>query len=165
MVPRSADEGLPGAVRAPLRFGTLHDVLDLVRGWLAARTGGLYSVAVDDRGFAVARVLASGRDGIHLRVYSNRYRDRPTRINRSELFLVPPQDLTDAALNATHPDDRPDPGAFAIGHIPLRVASFRAWRPKLIGLERLEADDLVEYRSWQANRRGRRKRGLPASHR
>jgi hypothetical protein len=140
-------------------------MLDLVRGWLAARTGGLYSVAVDDRGFAVARVLATGRDGIHLRVYSNRYRDRPTRIDRSQLFLVPAPDLADAALNATHPDDRPDPGAFAIGHIPLRLASFRAWHPQLIAFETLEPDDLVEYHSWRANRRGRKNRGLPASHR
>jgi hypothetical protein len=147
------------------RFDRLDDVLDAVRSRLAARTGGLYSVAVDDRGFAVARVLATGRDGIHLRVYSNRYRDRPTRIDRSQLFLVPAPDLADAALNATHPHDRADPGAFAIGHIPLGLASFRAWRPRLIALERLEPDDLVEYRSWQVSRRGRKNRRLPASRR
>lgn len=147
------------------RFGRLGYVLDLVRGWLAARTGGLYSVAIDDRGFAVARVLATDRDGIHLRVYSNRYRDRPTRIDRAQLFLVAGPDLSDAALNATYPEDRPDPGAFAIGHIPLRLASFRAWRPKLIGFEKLEPDDLFDYRSWQAARRARKNRDLPASYR
>jgi hypothetical protein len=127
-------------------------VFELLRGLLAARTGGLYSVAVDDRGYAVARVLATGRDGVHVRVYSNRYRERPSRIDRSQLFLVPNVDMTDAALNATHPENRADPGAFASPHLPLRRTSFLAWRPKLIRIERLEVDDLADYDAWRATR-------------
>jgi hypothetical protein len=130
-------------------------MLDFLRAALLARTGGLYSVAVDGRGYAVARVLATRPRSVHVRVYSNRYRDRPATIERSQLFLAPTPDLTDAALNATRPEDRPDPGAFAIGHLPLRRASFAAWRPRLIRLEPLEPADLDEYRAWRSSNNGR----------
>lgn len=130
-------------------------MLGLLRSLLLIRTGGLYSVAVDDRGYAIARVLATGRRSVHVRVYSNRYRDRPTTMERSQLFLAPPADLSEAALNATHPENRPDPGAFAIGHLPLRRASFAAWRPRLIRVEPLEPADLEEYRAWRASAKPR----------
>jgi hypothetical protein len=130
-------------------------MLAFLRSVLLTRTGGVYSVAVDARGYAIARVLATGRRSVHVRVYSNRYRDRPATIDRSELFLAPRPDLSDAALNATHPENRPDPGAFAIGHLPLRRSSFAAWRPQLIRFEPLEATDLVEYRNWRASNNGR----------
>jgi hypothetical protein len=125
-------------------------MLALLRDALLTRTGGVYSVAVDDRGYAVARVLATGRRSVHVRVYSNRYRDRPTSIQRSQLFLVPTPDLQDLDLNATRPERRPDPGAFAIGHLPLRRSSFAAWRPRLIRVEALEPGDLDEYRAWRS---------------
>ena len=130
-------------------------MLGFLRSVLLTRTGGVYSVAVDDRGYAVARVLATGRRSVHVRVYSNRYRERPRTMDRSQLFLAPPPDLTDAALNATHPDSRPDPGAFAIGHLPLRRASFAAWRPRLIRVEPLDSSDLDEYRAWRASSKPR----------
>jgi hypothetical protein len=130
-------------------------MLGFLRSVLLTRTGGVYSVALDDRGYAVARVLATGRRSVHVRVYSNRYRDRPTTMERSELFLAPTPDLSDAALNATRPENRPDPGAFAIGHLPLRPASFAAWRPRLIRVEPLQPGDLEDYRAWRASRRGR----------
>jgi hypothetical protein len=130
-------------------------MLGFLRSVLLTRTGGVYSVALDDRGYAVARVLATGRRSVHVRVYSNRYRDRPKTIERSQLFLAPTPDLSDAALNATRPENRPDPGAFAIGHLPLRRASFAAWRPRLIRVEPLQPGDLEDYRAWRASRRGR----------
>jgi hypothetical protein len=129
-------------------------MLAFLRSVLLARTGGVYSVAVDARGYAIARVLATGRRGVHVRVYSNRYGERPTSIERSQLFLAPTPDLSDAALNATHPESRSDPGAFAIGHLPLRRSSFAAWRPRLIGVEPLEDTDLEEYRAWRASNHG-----------
>jgi hypothetical protein len=128
-------------------------MLAFLRSVLLARTGGVYSVAVDARGYAIARVLATGRRSVHVRVYSNRYGERPTRIERSQLFLAPTPDLSDAPLNATHPDSRADPGAFAIGHLPLRRSSFAAWRPRLIRVEPLESADLEDYRAWRASNR------------
>jgi hypothetical protein len=130
-------------------------MLGFLRSVLLTRTGGVYSVALDDRGYAVARVLATGRRSVDVRVYSNRYRDRPTTMERSELFLAPTPDLSDAALNATRPENRPDPGAFAIGHLPLRRASFAAWRPRLIRVEPLQPGDLEDYRAWRASNKGR----------
>jgi hypothetical protein len=130
-------------------------MLAFLRSVLLTRTGGLYSVAVDDRGYAIAHVLATGRRSVHVRVYSNRYRDRPKTMARSLLFLAATPDLSDAALNATRPENRPDPGAFAIGHVPLRRSSFAAWRPQLIRVEPLEPADLEDYRAWRSSNRGR----------
>jgi len=130
-------------------------MLGFLRSVLLTRTGGLYSVAVDDRGYAIARVLAAGRRNVHVRVYSNRYRDRPKAMDRSQLFLAPTPDLSDAALNATQPENRPDPGAFAIGHLPLRRSSFAAWRPRLISVEPLEPGDLEDFRTWRNSNRRR----------
>ena len=138
-----------------LAGGTLATMLGFLRGPLLTRTGGVYSVAVDARGYAIARVLATGRRTVHVRVYSNRYRDRPTAIERSQLFLAPAPDLTDAALNATHPENRPDPGAFAIDHLPLRRSSFAAWRPRLIRVEPLEPAELEAYRAWRSSNQRR----------
>jgi hypothetical protein len=129
-------------------------MLAFLRSVLLTRTGGLYSVAVDDRGYAIARVLAVSRRSVHVRVYSNRYRERPKTMERSQLFLAPPPDLSEAALNATRPENRPDPGAFAIGHLPLRRSSFAAWRPRLIRVDRLEPADLADYRAWRGSNRG-----------
>ena len=130
-------------------------MLGFLRGALIVRTGGVYSIAVDARGYAIARVLATGRRSVHVRVYSNRYGDRPAAIERSQLFIAPPPDLSRAALNATHPEQRPDPGAFAVGHLPLRRDSFAAWRPRLIRVEPLEPADLEDYRTWRATRKAR----------
>lgn len=129
-------------------------MLEFVRSLLVARPGGVYSVAVDNRGYAIARVVATGVGDVHVRVYSNRYRDRPSSIDRSQLFLAATPDMSDAALNATRPEDRADPGAFAIGHLPLRRRSFLAWRPRLIRVEPLEPADLEGYRAWRASRSG-----------
>jgi hypothetical protein len=118
------------------------------------RPGGLYSVAVDERGFAVAKVLVVERGAIHVRVYSNRYADRPSGIDPTRLFLAPVPDFTDAALNATRPEQRPDPGAFGIGHLPLRPASWAGWRPRLIAMDAVAEEELEGYRVWRDQRGG-----------
>ena len=118
------------------------------------RPGGLYSVAVDERGYAVAKVLVVERGAVHVRVYSNRYADRPRTIDPESLFLAPVPDFTDAALNATRPEQRPDPGAFGIGHLPLRPASWTAWRPELIAPDAVAEDELDGYRLWRDQRGG-----------
>ena len=118
------------------------------------RPGGLYSVAVDERGFAVAKVLVVERGAVHVRVYSNRYADRPLAIEPAALFLAPIPDFTDAALNATRPEQRPDPGAFGIGHLPLRPASWAAWQPRLIASDDVADDELEGYRTWRDQRGG-----------
>ena len=118
------------------------------------RPGGLYSVAVDERGFAVAKVLVVERGAVHVRVYSNRYADRPESIDPAALFLAPVPDFTDAALNATRPEQRPDPGAFGIGHLPLRPASWAGWQPRLIAMDAVAEDELEGYRIWREQRGG-----------
>jgi hypothetical protein len=122
-------------------------VLGFLRG--PYRVGGIYSVVVDDRGIAIARVLATQWRVVHVRVYSNRYGERPREIDRATLFMTPLRGFAELDLNATRPEERPDPGPFAIGHVPLRVGSFAAWRPRLIAVARVEDEELEGYRTWK----------------
>jgi hypothetical protein len=143
MVPRTRAEGRRSCRRPPYAAW----VLGFLRG--PYRVGGIYSVVVDDRGFAIARVLATQWRVVHVRVYSNRYRDRPRQIDRGTLFSTPVRAFAQLELNATRPEERPDPGPFAIGHVPLRVASFAAWQPRLIAVAKIEDDELEGYRIWK----------------
>ncbi len=119
-----------------------------------AREGGVYSVVVDDRGYAVAKVLAVERGAVHVRVYSNRYRERPASIGPEERFLAPLRDVGQADLNASRPEERSDPGPFGIGHLPLRPSSFAAWRPRLMAIETVQPDELEGYEIWRVDRGG-----------
>jgi hypothetical protein len=118
------------------------------------RSGGLYSVAIDDRGFAVAKVLVVERGAVHVRVYSNRFAERPVEVREAALFLAPAADFTDAALNATRPEQRADPGAFGIGHVPLRRDSWAAWSPRRIAMATVDAAELDAYELWREARGG-----------
>jgi hypothetical protein len=118
------------------------------------RAGGLYSVAIDDRGFAVVKVLVVERGAVHVRVYANRFAARPSTIDPASLFIAPSRDFTDAALNATRPEVRADPGAFGIGHLPLRLGSWTAWSPRRFAVAAVEAAELHGYERWRAVRGG-----------
>jgi hypothetical protein len=111
-------------------------------------------VAIDGRGFAMAKVLVATRQVVHVRVYSNRYAERPSTIDPAVLFLAPSRDMSDAALNATHPEQRADPGPFGIGHLPIRPTSFAAWRPRLVAMTRVTAAELEGYEAWRKSRGG-----------
>jgi hypothetical protein len=141
------------AVRSPGGAGRiLPAVLALLRR--GPRVGGLYSVALDDRGFAMVKVLVASRGVLHVRVYSNRYAERPSAIDPAQLYVVPARDMSDAALNATHPEERADPGPFGIGHLPIRPTSFAAWQPRLVRMTRVERDELEGYETWRQSRGG-----------
>ena len=137
---RTAEGPYPAAVLPFLRRGP--------------RVGGLYSVTIDGRGYAMVKVLVATRQVVHLRVYSNRYAERPSTIDPAELFLAPMRDMSDMGLNATHPEQRADPGPFGIGHLPIRPTSFAAWQPRLVVMTKVAADELEGYEIWQESRGG-----------
>ena len=102
----------------------------------------------------MVKVLVANRGVIHVRVYSNRYGERPSKIDPADLYVAPVRDMSDAALNATRPEERADPGPFGIGHLPIRPASFAAWQPRLVAMTQVAGEELEGYEMWRQSRGG-----------
>ena len=100
------------------------------------RAGDLVSVVADDGAFGVVKLLVTDAVGVHVRLYQQRFPDRPSVVDPAAL-----------SLGASMFDqDVP----FSIGHIPLRHEAFADWQPILlargIGVEERE---LQGYRGWE----------------
>lgn len=99
------------------------------------RAGDLVSVDTGDGAFGVAKVLVVDPEGVHCRLYVQRFADRPS--------LVDPEHLTLASML--------DPRMpFSIGHIPLTHATFAGWAARIIRHDvAVEERELAGYRSWR----------------
>ncbi len=98
-----------------------------------AKAGALYSVHNGDDSFGIAKVLVVEKDGLHLRLYKNRFRTRPRSVEFSAL-----------SLGTVH-----DAGGFGMGHIPLTHRAFRAWQPAFLAESPVADDELDGYRAWK----------------
>jgi hypothetical protein len=95
--------------------------------------GGMYSVADEDGGFRIVKLLAH-EDGVcHVRIYKQRFSTRPQKIEPQELSLGTPTDAD----------------GFGMGHLPLRDVSFLAWDPVLISTTTVEPEELEGYKIWK----------------
>src|SRR3954454_2830819 len=144
MVPRPRTEGA-AAIAAAYPSAVLGFVRNLYR------VGGMYSVVVDDRGFAVVRLIARRWWTLYVRVYSNRYRERPSDVDRSSLFIRAERDFAALDLNATLPEERPDPGPWAIELVPVSSSSFAQWRPQLITVVKVDDEEIEARRRWRSS--------------
>lgn len=101
----------------------------------ALEVGGIYSTDDGKGRYGIVKLLAYG-DGIcHLRLYKQKYSVRPTTIDVASLSL----------------GKVGDPEGFGMGHMPLREAGFRAWRPVLITKTTVTSDELEGYDIWKEN--------------
>ena len=103
---------------------------------LALEAGDLVSVESDNDLFAVAKILVKDAHGVHVRLYVQRFNERPLQVNVTDLDTAP------------YGPDHDFP--FSIGHMPLAFPSFDTWQPELIsrGNPVIE-EELVGYRIWQ----------------
>jgi hypothetical protein len=100
---------------------------------VAFTPGQLYSGNWDDDGtYRVVKVLAADDEAVHVRVYKQRFPERPTTVD--------PQRLT---LGTAHDSD-----GFGVGHLPLAHQEFMLWEPQLIGSTELREEELDGYRMW-----------------
>jgi hypothetical protein len=97
--------------------------------------GQLVSVETDDGQYGVMKILAADRDGVHARLYVQRFPVRPSSGSLGDLSL--------AAFGPEHENP------FSIGHMPLSYTSFAGWRPELIGHEAVREEELDGYRMWE----------------
>ncbi len=95
--------------------------------------GDLLSVVADDGLFGIVKVLALDSQGIHIRLYQQRFAQRP--------LAVEPESLTLGSLFAS---DAP----FSIGHIPLSHAAFRGWQARQVAPGTVADSELEGYRGW-----------------
>lgn len=108
--------------------------------------GGLFSVnlqsmGVDAIGFGVVKLLRQEFRGVHLRVYSNRFGERPHEVEESGLEM--------RAADRESCGDRALPQRIGLSHIPVRHASFKVWQPELIRTTLVDPDELLGYGEWK----------------
>ena len=97
--------------------------------------GDLCSVEFDEGEYRVVKVLAIGDGMVHVRLYVDRFGERP--------FQVDPARLDQGATDKY----------FGIPHLPVSVENFATWRPGAIGHE-----DVREHESRATRSGGRRTR-------
>lgn len=138
------------------------DAADRVAAWRArggaafgeARppiVGALFSVAlqpmgVEAIGFGVVKLLRQQLRGVHLRVYSNTYPERPQAIDEAELRSDP---VDPERLPVTPPTE-----PMAIGHLPLGHGTFTAWRPQFVATALVDPEELLGYEEWKLAKGG-----------
>lgn len=96
--------------------------------------GDLWSVATDDGQYGMVKILASDLLGVHVRLYVQRFNERPGPAD--------PRELTLAAFAPEHVNP------FSIGHMPLSHQTFRNWEPEFVARGAVAQDELEGYHTW-----------------
>lgn len=99
------------------------------------RAGQLVSVLTDGGEFGVLKLLAVDAEGVHGRLYVQRFASRPSMAEIGELSVAP--------FGPEH--DHP----FSIGHMPLSHGTFAGWQPVPLGEQPVTEDELEGYRMWE----------------
>ena len=102
--------------------------------------GGVYSVEAERGGFSVVKVLKLDSGGVHIRLYSNHFDQRPSDIDVSGLYM---------AGVTRKPEEE-----LGMGHLPLSHESFAGWRPKLINIVPVQSTELEGYEMWREAKGG-----------
>jgi len=100
--------------------------------------GGLYSVLDEQGHYRTAKVVALDGDGVHLRLYKNRWERRPKAVASRSLAL--------GTIN--------DPDGFGVGHLVLTKKEFGSWKPVFLSREDPTPDELEGYKIWTQGRSG-----------
>ena len=100
-----------------------------------AEAGSLYTVDDGEGWFRVAKVLVADDEAVHIRLYKNRFKERPTTVD--------PKDLE---LGTVHDKD-----GFGMGHLPLTRRAYSAWLPVLLQRGTVEPDELEGYEEWKSS--------------
>jgi hypothetical protein len=107
-------------------------VVGLARG-PKLEVGGLYSIETGKGGYGVAKVLALDSAVVHVRAYKESFQKRPAQVEEHSLTL--------GSLR--------DPDGFGMGHLPLSRKTFAAWKPQLIKVSPVTAEELKAYEEWK----------------
>ena len=109
--------------------------------------GAFMSVVFEEHGFGIVKLLRSEFQGVHIRVYSNVFGERPAHVDEASLESRPP-DLARVMSGAV--PTKP----FAVGHLPLSHPSFIRWQPVVVALALVDPDELLGYEEWKLAKGG-----------
>jgi hypothetical protein len=93
--------------------------------------GDLCSVELVKGDYRVVKILVMEDGIVHLRLYPDKFSERPSAVDPFELDLVP-----------IHK-------SFGIAHLPLSAEDFATWRPGVVAHEAVRAEELEAYELWQ----------------
>ena len=97
------------------------------------KTGSICTVENGDGDYGVAKVLVIEDGAVHVKIYKNKYKTRPTEVDLNSLSL----------------GSFDDPEGFGIGHIPLQKAGFDKWNPEVIATQEVAEEELEGYNIWK----------------
>ena len=99
------------------------------------RVGGLYVTRKEDGSYTALKVLKTDDGGVHVRLYSNKYPNRPNSIDESELYIAG--------------FDRKPGEELGMGHAPVSWDSFRKWRAEFVQQSTVTDKELEGYKIWR----------------
>jgi hypothetical protein len=100
--------------------------------------GGLYTIDNGDGSFGIAKILALDDELIHVKVYKNKWTNRPSSVDLSSLSM--------GSIS--------DKDGFGIGHLPLGRKTFLNWKPVLVAQQPISEDELDGYNEWKKDQGG-----------
>jgi hypothetical protein len=95
--------------------------------------GSVCTVNDGEGSYRVAKVLVVDDFGVHIRLYKDKWKERPDRV-----------DLRTLSLGSIHDKD-----GFGMGHLPLTKRSFAAWKPVVVGKQEVTKEELEGYEMWK----------------
>lgn len=98
------------------------------------KAGSICTIEDGEGKFGVVKVLVINDEEAHIKIYKNKYNQRPIRV-----------DIKTLSLGSLNDKD----GGFGIGHVPLERKGFNNWKPVSVGFEEVTKDDLVGYEMWK----------------
>jgi hypothetical protein len=105
----------------------------LLRTRLTPIAGDLYSIVYGNGSFVVAKLLVVEPSTVHLRIYKNKFPDRPDDVDTSALELGTIHDIDGCG----------------IGHVPLATKEFSGMSPEFIKHVGVDRDELDGYEEWK----------------
>jgi len=98
------------------------------------KEGGLYSTPNESGSYSVLKILKIDDDGVHVRLYSNQFSERPTDVDPDTLYM--------AGM------DRREDESLGMGHAPVSRASFATWGAEYIKTVSVTEEELEGYEMW-----------------
>ena len=99
------------------------------------KAGAICTVIDGDGGYGIIKILVMDKKMVHVKVYKNKYKKRPTRINVQSL-----------SVGSMYDDDD-----FGFGHLPLNRKEFESWKPLQISFQKITKDEMEGYELWKEN--------------